>query len=392
MKERLAILGSTGSIGKSTLEVVAQHPEEFEIISLAAGFHVDEMIRQVKQFRPQLISMATPAAAERVQREVGAEVQVRWGEEALLEVATHPDATYLVSALVGSQGLPPTLAAIRAGKKIGLANKETLVTAGHIVAQEVEQRGVTLIPIDSEHSALFQSLQGESIQEVARILLTASGGSLRDWTREELPHATVASALQHPNWSMGAKVTIDSATMMNKGLEVIEAHWLFQLAYDQIDVILHPQSIIHALVEFQDGAMMAQLGTPDMKVPIQYALSYPNRLPLRTPKLDLLALGQLEFRAPDFARYPCLKMAYEAGRAGGTMTTVLNAANEVAVAYFLKGDCSFLAIEEMIERALTRHETIPHPTLEEIQFADRWAREFTQARLEKMNSRQGGEK
>jgi 1-deoxy-D-xylulose-5-phosphate reductoisomerase len=385
MRERLAILGSTGSIGKSTLEVVTQHPEEFEIISLAAGFNVDEMVQQVKQFRPKLISMATQEVAERVQREVGAEVQVRWGEEALLQVATHPDATYLVAALVGSQGLPPTLAAIRAGKKIGLANKETLVTAGHIVVQEIERSGVTLIPIDSEHSALFQSLQGESIQDVARIFLTASGGSLRDWTREELHHATVASALKHPNWSMGAKVTIDSATMMNKGLEVIEAHWLFQLAYDQIDVILHPQSIVHALVEFQDGAVLAQLGMPDMKVPIQYALSYPNRLPLQTPKLDLLALKQLQFHALDFARYPCLKMAYEAGRAGGTMTTVLNAANEVAVAYFLKGACSFLAIEEMIERALMHHEMIQYPTLEEIQFADRWTRKFTQNWWENRN-------
>lgn len=378
MRERIAILGSTGSIGTSTLEVIAQHPEQFEVVTLAAGTNVDEMIRQVQRFKPKWVAMATETAAERVRREVSADVRVLWGDESLQEIVTHPDVTYVVSALVGSRGLAPTLAAIRAGKKIGLANKETLVTAGHIVTREVAKAGVPLIPIDSEHSAIFQCLNGEHMTDVERIVITASGGSFRDWSREQLAEATVETALKHPNWSMGAKITIDSATMMNKGLEVIEAHWLFGLPYDKIDVLIHPQSIIHSMVEFQDGAVMAQLGTPDMKVPIQYALSYPNRLPLRTPRLDLVALARLDFRAPDFARYPCLQMAYEAGRAGGTLPTVLNAANEIAVEHFLRGDIPFLAIEEVVARTLEHHEKMTDPTLEEIHLADQWARTFAQ--------------
>lgn len=376
MPEKIAILGSTGSIGTSTLEVVAQHREEYQVVALAAGLNVDKMIEQVNQFRPSLVAMKTKEAAERVAREVPSEVKVVWGDAGLLEVAVHPDATYVVSALVGSAGLRPTLSAIREGKKIGLANKETLVTAGHIVTAEAKRRGVPLLPIDSEHSAIFQCLHGEYREEVVRLMVTASGGAFRDWTREELKQATVDKALQHPNWSMGAKVTIDSASMMNKGLEVIEAHWLFDLPYEKIDVILHPQSIIHSMVEFCDGAVMAQLGSPDMKVPIQYALSYPHRLPLATERLDLLKLAQLDFRPADFDRYPCLKMAYEAGKVGGTMTTVLNAANEVAVAAFLKGDCSFLMIEEMVERALNAHTPVTNPSLEEIDAADTWARHY----------------
>jgi 1-deoxy-D-xylulose-5-phosphate reductoisomerase len=305
-------------------------------------------------------------------------VDIAWGEEGLTEVATHPEAGITVAALVGSRGLRPTLAAIRAGKKIALANKETLVTAGHIVTAEAEKAGVPLLPVDSEHSAIFQCLNGERHEEVLRIILTASGGAFRDWTREELAGATVEQALKHPNWSMGAKVTIDSATLMNKGLEVIEAHWLFGLPYNQIDVLIHPQSIIHSLVEFQDGAMMAQLGTPDMKVPIQYALSYPNRLPLKTERLDLVKLARLDFREPDLTRYPCLRMAFEAGQAGGTMPTVLNAANEVAVDRFLKGACPFLAIEEIVERTLEAHRPVALPSLEEIEEADRWARAFAE--------------
>jgi 1-deoxy-D-xylulose-5-phosphate reductoisomerase len=277
---------------------------------------------------------------------------------------------------VGSAGLRPTLAAIRAKKKVALANKETLVTAGHIVTAEAKRNGVPILPVDSEHSAIFQCLNGEHFEDVVRLLVTASGGSFRDRTREELKDVTVEMALKHPNWAMGAKVTIDSATMMNKGFEVIEAHWLFDLPYEKIDVILHPQSIIHSLVEFRDGAVMAQLGTPDMKVPIQYALSYPRRLPLMTERLDLLKLARLDFRPADFNRYPCLRMAYEAGKAGGTMTTVLNAANEVAVAAFLKGNCSFLMIEEVLERALNAHTLVSCPSLEEIDEADMWARQF----------------
>jgi 1-deoxy-D-xylulose-5-phosphate reductoisomerase len=376
MPERLSILGSTGSIGKSTLEVVSQHPEEFEVVALAAGSNVEEMIRQIREFRPKMVSMATREAAERVRSEAGNGVEVVWGDQGLSEVAAHPDSTYLVSALVGSRGLLPTLEAVRAGKKIGLANKETLVTAGHLVMEEARKAGVPILPIDSEHSAIFQCLSGERSEDVERIILTASGGAFRDWTREQLAEATVEAALKHPNWSMGAKITVDSATLMNKGLEVIEAHWLFCMPYEKIDVVIHPQSVIHSMVEFRDGAVMAQLGTPDMKVPILYALSYPRRLSLETRRLDFLAIGRLDFRAPDLQRFPCLRLAFEAGKTGGTMTTVLNAANEVAVDHFLKGNCRFLTIEEIVERTMDAHDPIPHPSLEQIREADLWAREF----------------
>lgn len=379
MKQRIAVLGSTGSIGRNTLAVVREHPEQFEVIGLAAGSNVREMVRQIREFSPRIVSMAAPEAAAQVAREVGEEVCVVSGEEGAVEVATHPEVSTVVSAIVGSKGLRPTLAAIRAGKSIGLANKETLVMAGSIVMQEAEKAGVSILPIDSEHSAIFQCLNGERSTDVHRIILTASGGAFRDLPREALESVTREQALTHPNWSMGAKVTIDSATMMNKGLEVIEAHWLFDMPYDRIDVVIHPESIVHSMVEFRDGAVMAQLGTPDMRVPIQYALSYPARLPLTARPLDLIALGSLHFRSADFTRYPCLKMAYDAGRAGGTMPAVLNAANEVAVERFLSGEISFLAIEEVIERVLSIHDCISTPSLEEIEEADRWAREQAKA-------------
>ncbi len=379
MKQRIAVLGSTGSIGQNTLSVVREHPEHFDVIGLAAGSNVREMVRQIREFSPRIVSMATPEAAEQVRSEVGEEVRVVSGEEGALEVAAHPEVSTVISAIVGSRGLRPTLAAIRAGKTIGLANKETLVMAGAIVMREAEKAGVSILPVDSEHSAIFQCLNGERPGDVQRIILTASGGAFRDLSREALESVTREQALTHPKWSMGAKVTIDSATMMNKGLEVIEAHWLFDLPYDRIDVVIHPESIVHSMVEFRDGAVMAQLGTPDMRVPIQYALSYPARLPLTARPLDLVALGALHFRRADFARFPCLKMAYEAGRAGGTMPAVLNAANEVAVERFLAGEISFLAIEEVIERVLSAHDCIANPTLEAIEEADRWAREQAKA-------------
>lgn len=379
MKQRIAVLGSTGSIGQNTLAVVREHPEQFEVIGLAAGSNAREMVRQIREFSPRIVSMASPEAAEQVRKEAGPEVRVVSGEEGALEVATHPEVSIVVSAMVGSRGLRPTLAAIRAGKTIGLANKETLVMAGSIVMREAEEAGVSILPVDSEHSAIFQCLNGERSADVCRIILTASGGAFRDMPREALGSVTREQALTHPNWSMGAKVTIDSATMMNKGLEVIEARWLFDMPYDRIDVVIHPESIIHSMVEFRDGAVMAQLGTPDMRVPIQYALSYPERLPLTAQPLDLIALGALHFRPADFTRYPCLKMAYEAGRAGGTMPAVLNAANEVAVERFLAGEIPFLAIEEVIERVLSMHDCISNPTLEAIEEADRWAREQAKA-------------
>jgi 1-deoxy-D-xylulose-5-phosphate reductoisomerase len=376
MLEKISILGSTGSIGTSTLEVVRQHPEKFQVVALAAGSNVEKMIKQAQQFQPKTISMATKELAEQVARELPDTIRVVWGQDGLLEVATHNDATYVVSALVGSAGLEPTLAAIEAGKRIGLANKETLVTAGHLVMQKAQQYGVDILPIDSEHSAIFQCLHGEQRDEVSKIILTASGGAFRDFSREQLATATPEMALNHPNWAMGAKITIDTATMINKGLEVIEAHWLFSIPYEQIDVVVHPQSIIHSMVAFQDGAVMAQLGLPDMKVPIQYALSYPQRLPLNMPILSLTEIGQLTFYQPDITRFPCLQFAFEAGKAGGTMPTVLNAANEVAVKKFLHRQIPFLGIEAIIEKTVSNHISIAHPQLEEIQQADQWAREF----------------
>lgn len=376
MLEKISILGSTGSIGTSTLDVVKQHPEQFQVVALAAGSNVDEMIRQARIFQPKLVSMSTKELAEKVAKELPDTIKVIGGEQGLLEVATHPDATYVVSSLVGSRGLEPTLAAIEAGKRIGLANKETLVTAGHLVMDRARQYGVDILPIDSEHSAIFQCLNGESREDVKKLILTASGGAFRDYSREQLKTATPEMALKHPNWSMGAKVTIDTATMMNKGLEVMEAHWLFSFPYDQIEVLVHPQSIIHSMVEFQDGAVMAQLGTPDMKVPIQYAMSYPKRLPLSMPALSLSDIRQLTFTDPDLSRFPCLAMAFEAGKMGGTMPTVLNAANEVAVEKFLNKTIPFLGIEAMIEKTINKHVSINNPQLEDIQHADQWARDF----------------
>jgi len=374
LSKRICILGSTGSIGKSTLNVIKQHPNTYELIALGANENADEMIRQAIEYQPKYIAMASAEAAERVRKEVPAHIQVLVGEEGIQEIASLDEVTYVVSAIVGSQGLPPTLAAIRAGKTVGLANKETLVTAGHIVINEAEKYGAAIIPIDSEHSAIFQCLNGENKKEVNRLILTGSGGSFRDWSREQLKEATVEQALNHPNFAMGPKITIDSATMMNKGLEVIEAHWLFGFPYEQIDVVIHPQQIIHSMVEFCDGSVMAQMGIPDMQTPIQYALTYPNRLELEGAKLDFSTLSRLDFREIDFERYPSIRLAYEAGRQGGTYPTVLNAANEEAVALFLKGEIKFLEIEVFVQEALDQHHSISDPSLEEIEQADQWAR------------------
>jgi 1-deoxy-D-xylulose-5-phosphate reductoisomerase len=376
--KRIAILGSTGSIGTQTLDVISHNPELFSVEGLAGGNNLSILAEQIQQFQPKKVSVATKELAERLKLTVPAGTKVYYGEEGLLEIAAGTDADYLVSALVGSLGLRPTLAAIEAGKHIGLANKETLVSAGHIVTEQVRRRGVKLLPIDSEHSAIFQCLNGESKENIHKITLTASGGSFRDRKREELEHVTVEQALQHPNWSMGAKITIDSATMVNKGLEVIEAHWLFGLAYSQIDVLIHPESIIHSFVEFKDNSIIAQLGNPDMRVPIQYALTYPNRLPTPTPSLSLAQIGKLNFREMDFERFPCLRMAYESGIAGGTTTTVFNAANEAAVQRFLNGEIKFLQIESIIADVLDRHTPAAEPDLEQITEADSWARQTVQ--------------
>lgn len=378
MGKRLAILGSTGSIGTQTLDVVSHHPEAFQIEALAAGYNIDLLLKQIQQFQPRKVSVANKELADKIRSLITSNTQVFYGEEGLIEVAAGTEADFVVSALVGSQGLKPTMAAIQAGKNIGLANKETLVTAGHIISELVKRHQVDLVPIDSEHSAIYQCLNGESRTEVSKIILTASGGSFRDRSRKDLVGVTVEQALNHPNWSMGAKVTIDSATMVNKGLEVIEAHWLFQVPYSQIEVIIHPQSIVHSLVEFIDHSVIAQLGNPDMRVPIQYALSGPERYFSPSQPLNLVEIGKLDFKAMDYSRYPCLKMAYDSGIIGGSAPTVFNAANEVAVARFLNGEIEFLQIEDIIYRVLENHTSSTDPNLEAILELDQWARRYAQ--------------
>ena len=376
MTKKISILGSTGSIGTQALECVAAAPEQFEVVALAAGKNIDLLTKQALQFKPKCVSVSSSELADELRARLPQSIKVVYGDEALVELAAHPDADTVLTAMVGSAGLQPTLAAIDAGKTIALANKETLVSAGHIVMDRAKQKGVSILPVDSEHSALFQCLNGEFSSEVNKLVLTASGGSFRDLSRDQLKEVTVEQALKHPNWSMGAKITIDSATMVNKGLEVIEARWLFDVSYDQIEVLLHPESIIHSYVEFVDRSIIAQMGLPDMRVPIQYAFTYPHRNVSPAQSLDFAQMNQLTFRKMDFNRYPCLKLAFDAGRTAGTAPTVFNAANEVAVARFLNREISFLSIESAIYEALTQHQVIENPTLEEIQFVDQQTRKF----------------
>jgi 1-deoxy-D-xylulose-5-phosphate reductoisomerase len=377
--KKISILGSTGSIGTQTLDIVAHDSERYKVVGLSAGKNTDLLIEQAKRFRPALVSMGSKADAEAVKPHLPPGTRVVHGEEGLIEVAAGTDADVVVTAIMGSRGLPATLAAINAGKTIGLANKETLVTAGHIVMERARQRGVAILPIDSEHSAIFQCLNGEDRKSIKQITLTASGGSFRDRTRDQLAGVTVDEALNHPNWSMGAKITIDSATMVNKGLEVIEARWLFDVTYDQIEVIIHPESIIHSYVEFTDHSVIAQLGLPDMRVPIQYALSYPERNATPTQRLNLAQIGKLHFREMDFARYPCLRLAFECGRLGKSAPAVFNAANEVAVARFLKGEITFLDIERILETVIDRHEVTDINDLQMIEEVDAWARKLAES-------------
>ncbi|AOL34092.1 1-deoxy-D-xylulose-5-phosphate reductoisomerase [Geobacillus thermoleovorans] len=378
----ISILGASGSIGTQTLDVIRAHPDEFRLAAASVGKNIEAARRLIAEFSPSLVAVADRDAYKVLYREYRGRTTIVYGEEGLIEAAVCPQADVVVTAVVGSVGLVPTLKAIEAGKAIALANKETLVVAGHLVMAAAKRRGVPLLPVDSEHSAIFQCLQGERMEQVDKLILTASGGSFRDKTRRELAHVTVEEALRHPNWSMGAKITIDSATMMNKGFEVIEAHWLFGLPYERIEVVLHRESIIHSLVQFRDTSVLAQLGTPDMRVPIQYALAYPKRLPLPSAKpLDLISLGALHFAPVDFDRYRCLRLAYEAGKRGGSLPTVLNAANEEAVAAFLAGRIPFLAIEEWIERALERHRPVSDPQLEDIREIDADARAYVRSLL-----------
>ncbi|OGX61005.1 MAG: 1-deoxy-D-xylulose-5-phosphate reductoisomerase [Paenibacillus sp. RIFOXYA1_FULL_44_5] len=376
MSKKIAILGSTGSIGTQTLDVISHYPEQFTVEGLAAGMNIELLEEQIHQFHPRKVSVATKDLADRLKLQIPSHVEVLYGNEGMLEISAGTDAEFVMSALVGSVGLQPTLAAIEAGKDIGLANKETLVTAGHLVTEQVKKHHVKLLPVDSEHSAVFQCLNGEKLSQVSKIFLTASGGAFRDRSREQLHNVSIEEALKHPNWSMGAKITIDSATMANKGLEVMEAHWLFHLPYEQIEVLIHPESIIHSMVEYVDNSVIAQLGNPDMRIPIQYALTYPDRIPNPSQPLNLAQIGSLHFKAADFKRYPCLQMAFDSGKAGGTAPTVFNAANEEAVARFLRKEIRFLDIEAIIEDALSQHQVSSNPDLEHIMEVDLWARAF----------------
>jgi len=368
--KKISLLGATGSIGWQTYDILKEQRDAFQLVAFSSGKNLEKTREMIETLKPELVSVQLEEDALTLASEFP-NIQFTFGAKGLVEVATHPDSTVLVNAVLGSVGLESTLAAIRMGKTIAIANKETLVTAGHLVMAEAKKYKATILPVDSEHSAIFQSMNGENPKNIERLIITASGGSFRDKTREQLKHVTVADALNHPNWSMGAKITIDSATMMNKGLEVIEAHVLFDMPYDKIDVLLHRESIIHSLVEYHDTSVIAQLGTPDMRVPIQYALSYPDRIPLHNgQRLNLAQIGQLHFQEMDFERYPALRLAYEAGRMGGTILTAMNAANEAAVAAFLQGKITFLEIDETIERVMQAHQNIAIPDLQTILHVD----------------------
>lgn len=379
--KKIAILGSTGSIGTQTLEVVRRNPD-VRVSALAAGTNAEKMEKQIREFRPRIAGMWTEAAAKELRARVAdLDVKIVAGMEGMLEIAVMPESHVLVTSIVGMIGIRPTIAAIEAAKDIALANKETLVTAGHIITSLARKRGVSILPVDSEHGAVFQSLNGESAKRVEKILLTASGGPFRGWSREKLAQVKVEDALRHPNWSMGRKITVDSSTLVNKGLEVMEARWLFNVGLDRIQVVVHPQSVIHSAVQFADGAIMAQMGVPDMKLPIQYALFYPDRRPMPGKRLDLFELGNMSFEKPDLETFRGLKLAYQAAEAGGTMPTVYNAANERAVALFLDRKITYLQIPELIGEAMNRHRITPNPTVEKILETEQETYEYISGRI-----------
>lgn len=364
--KKIAILGSTGSIGTQTLEVVREN-KDIEVSGLAAGNNIERLEAQIREFAPKVVAVWSEERAKELADKVrDLDVKIVSGMEGLIEVSTLPEVEILVTAIVGMIGIRPTIAAITAGKHIALANKETLVTAGHIIMPLAKEHGVSILPVDSEHSAIFQSLQGGQEKALHKILLTASGGPFRQKTREELLNIQVEDALKHPNWEMGRKITIDSSTLVNKGLEVIEAKWLFDVSLDQIEVVVHPQSIIHSMVEYVDGAIIAQLGTPDMKLPIQYALYYPERRFLPGDRLDFAALSKLTFEKPDMETFYGLRLAFEAGKEGGSLPTVFNAANELAVSKFLERKIKYLEIPEIIEHCMQAHKMIADPSVDEI--------------------------
>lgn len=378
--KKIAILGSTGSIGTQTLEVVRAN-KDIEVTALAAGSNIDLLEKQIREFSPKIAAVWNEEKAKELKDRVrDLDIRVESGMDGLLAVATELSAEIVVTAVVGMIGIRPTIAAMNAGKDIALANKETLVTAGHIIMPLAKEKHVRILPVDSEHSAIFQSLNGETGNKIHKILLTASGGPFRGWTREQMKGVQVEDALKHPNWTMGRKITIDSSTMVNKGLEVMEARWLFGVEMDQVQVVVQPQSVIHSMVEYEDGAVIAQLGTPDMKLSIQYALYYPERRFLAGDRLDFAKLAQITFEAPDFENFHGLSLAYKAGRRGGTLPTVFNAANERAVQKFLDREIGYLTITDMIEAAMEHHTVKENPTVEEILAAEQETYDFIESR------------
>lgn len=382
--KQITILGSTGSIGVSALDVVRQHPDRFKVVALGAGSNAQLMAEQVRAFEPARVCMSTEEAAGALssilEKDGGKNgIEILYGPEGMKQLAATPEADSVLSAIVGAAGLEPTLAAIDAGKQICLANKETLVTAGELVLRRIKEKGVEMLPVDSEHSAIFQALQGNDVAKVRRLILTASGGPFLHWSREQIAAAKPEEALKHPNWDMGRKITIDSAGLMNKGLEVIEARWLFDLPPEQIDVFIHPQSIIHSMVEYEDASVMAQLSVPDMKLPIAYALAFPERVTCGLEYLTVERMKELTFHDVDNEKFPCLGLAFEALRQSGSMPAVLNAANEVAVPAFLDGRISFYDIPRICESVMSRHSASTLTTLDQVRQADAWAREEARA-------------
>lgn len=383
--KKVSILGSTGSIGCSSLDVIEKNPDRFRVVALAAGENIKLLKKQIEKFQPRLVAVGTKDKALELGKSLTAKnrVKIFYGEEGLKEIASFPSDT-VISAISGSAGLKPTLAAIEAGNDIALANKETMVMAGEVVTKRARKKGVKIIPVDSEHSAIFQCLEGNGPENLKRIILTASGGPFLKCTREQLRKVTLEQTLRHPNWNMGRKITIDSASMMNKGLEVIEAKWLFNVDIGAIDVLIHPQSIVHSMVEFFDGAILAQLGVPDMRIPIAYALTYPERIINDLPVLNLIKAGNLEFCKPDVKKFPCLDIAYKAGICGGTAPVVMNAADEVAVHAFMNKKIKFIDLPKIIEKVLARHSVISSPSLDDILQADSWARKETEKMIERI--------
>lgn len=384
--QTLTILGATGSIGLSTLDVVRQHPDKYKIIALTAHKSVEQMAKLCEEFQPQFVVMVDENAAEQLSQKISKNINVLSGKENLNKVASLPNVTTVMAAIVGAAGLLPTLAAAKSGKRVLLANKESLVMSGQILINTVKENGATLLPIDSEHNAIFQCLNGQDRKGLERILLTASGGPFRTWKAEDLQRVTPSQACAHPNWSMGRKISVDSATLMNKGLEVIEACWLFDLPPEKVTVVIHPQSIIHSLVEYNDGSLLAQLGNPDMRTPIAYSLAFPQRISSGVKSLNLFEIGRLDFEQPNLQKFPCLRLAFEAMKMGGTATTILNAANEIAVEMFLNEKLSFIEIPNVIEETLSRCKIEEATDLKTVLKADEQAREIAEERCHDRNN------